>query len=144
MWRVPGERIALDLGGPFVEVERLRSWSIQFEGLSLLGRFMAASRPQDEYLALNALYEYVVREAQPQWDIVDHLGAVPPTARGMARLPGGLARAIASLWLETFVPAEKAAPENAAPPSAVDALVPPGPVNLEIKRRLRRAKRKAA
>src|SRR3990167_5740429 len=102
MWQVPGERIALGLDGPSVEVERLRSWSIQFEGLSLLRRFGAAEKPQDEYLALNALYEHVVREAQPQWDIVDHLGAVPTTARGMVRLPLQLGLSIASLLLETL------------------------------------------
>ena len=142
MWRIPGERIALDLDGPSVEVERLRSWSIQFEGLSLLARFMAASKQQDEYLALNALFEHVVREAQPQWDIVDHLGAVPTTARGMARLPLDLGLSIASLWLETLVAVEKKEAE-AEPPSAVDALIPPGPMNREIKRRLRSVKKVA-
>ena len=140
MWQVPGERIALGLDGPSVEVERLRSWSIQFEGLSLLARFMAASKQQDEYLALNALFEHVVREAQPQWDIVDHLGAVPTTARGMARLPLDLGLSIASLWLETLA---TPASEPAEVPSAVDTLIPPGPMNLEIKRRLQRAKKAA-
>ena len=140
MWRVPSERIRLDLDGPSVEVERIGSWNIQYEGLSLLSRFMAASKQQDEYVALNALYEHVVREVQPQWDIVDHLGAVPTTARGMARLPLDLGLSIASLWLQTFVPAEKPEASQAEPASAVDAVIPPGPMNLEIKRRLRKKK----
>lgn len=136
MWRVPSERIALDLGGPTVEVERICSWSIQFEGLSLLGRFNVAAKAQDEYVALNGLFEHVIREAQPQWDIVDHLGPVPATARGMARLPLDLGLAIASQWLGTL-PQKK---EAAEPPSAVDAVIPPGPLNREIKRRLKSVK----
>ena len=147
MYRLPGERIRLDLDGPTVEVEPLRSWMLQAECLLLAQKAVAAAEGAPQYVALNDLYEYVIREAQPQWDIVDHIGAVPLTARGMARLPLPLAMEICNQWLETL----DAKPEPVEVPeglhlvesdahSAVDAKIPPGPVNRELKRRLNRAK----
>lgn len=136
MWRIPGERVPLDLDGPTVEVERLTAWPLQFECLALLGRFMAAEKPEAEYAALGDLFSRFVLEAQPSWDIVDHRGAVPNTARGMMRLPTDLALPMVQLWLETLTAAAEE-PEAAQPPTAVDAIVPEGPLNREIKRRLR-------
>lgn len=158
MWRVPGERVTLDLDGPTVEVERLSAWVVMFECLQLYERFNAASKPEAEYDALTNLYDRFVVEAQPTWDISDHRGVVPNTARGMTRLPTSLALAMVSQWMATFaVSAEEqetaVAPRPDIPglrlvesqaPSAVDAVVPPGPLNREIKRRLRAAKKKAA
>ena len=158
MWRVPSERIPLDLGGPSVEVERLGSWHLQFESVQLLRAYEVATKPEDEYRALNALFDLFVREAQPQWDIVDSQGPVPTTARGMSRLPLVLSLGIVSLWAMSL-PVEKAEAEEQAEerpevpglqlvesqaPSAVDAVIPPGPANREVKRRLRVAKRQVA
>jgi len=145
MWRIPGERIRLDLGGPSVEVEPLRSWMIQTECLFLAQKVKDAAEGAAEYVALNALFEFVVREAQPQWDIVDHLGAVPTDARGMGRLPLTLALEIVDAWTGSL----NARPEMPEVPeglyvvesdaaSAVDALIPPGPLRQTVKRRLRK------
>lgn len=145
MWRVSSERIRLDLDGPSVEVEPLRSWMIQTECLLLAQRLKDADEGAAEYVALTNLFEFVVREAQPQWDIVDHLGAVPATARGMARLPVALALEICDEWTATLdarperdaIPGLRLVESDAA--SAVDAVVPAGPLRREIKRRLRKA-----
>lgn len=146
MWRVPNERVVLDLDGPSVEVAPIRSWAIQFEALALASVFQRASSPEEEYPALKTAYEYFIAEGQPQWDIVDHRGAVPVTARGMLRLPDALASEIVNQWLATFE-AKAEHPEieglhvvESDAPSAVDALIPPGPLQTAVKRRLRRAK----
>lgn len=139
MWRVPAQRIRLDLD-PFVEVEPIHAWAIQFEGYQLLAAFMAAENGTPaEYEALAALYTRFVEEAQPQWDICDARGPVPTTARGMMRLPIDLGLSMVSQWVESLI-VEK--PED-APLAVVDTVIPPGPANQEIKRVLR-AKKKAA
>ena len=154
MWKVPSERIALDLDGPTVEVERLISWTTQYEGLHTLARFMEASKPSDEYVALRSLWEQFIAEAQPSWDIVDNRGPVPATAAGMARLPLTLSIAICSMWLNSLVVEEVEEEEDresvpglrlveSKAPSAVDAVMPPGQGATTVKRRLRAAKRQA-
>lgn len=133
MWHVPSERITLDLDGPSVEVERLHSWMVQFQVLALAAAYNAAKTPAAEYAALAPLFERFVYEAQPSWSIADHRGAIPCTAGGMARLPIALALQIVTQWLGSLeIPAE------AEPPTAIDAIVPPGPVNRELKRRLKK------
>jgi hypothetical protein len=149
MWRLPGDRTTLDLDGPSVEVEPLHSWHIADECKSYWAAFMAATKAEDERRALNALYTTFVAEALPSWDIADHRGPIPATAAGMTRLPLPLVDSIIGQWLQTL----NAKPEREAiaglhvvesdAPTAVDALIPPGPANREIKRRLRAAKKAA-
>jgi hypothetical protein len=134
MYRLPGERVALDLDGPTVTVEPIRSWAIRFEFAVLVGRYDAAADEAAQYAALTPIFGYFVAEAQPAWDIADQTGPIPATARGMVRLPLGLAFEICTGWVNTL-PVEL--------PSAVDAVVPPGPVHDEIKRRLRSVKKAA-
>lgn len=133
MWQVPGERITLDLDGPSVEVERLRSWPVQYQVLALAAAFNAANTPATEYAALVPLFERFVYEAQPSWSIADHRGAIPATAAGMMRLPLPLGVAMVTQWLESL-------PVPAAQPSAVDGARLPEPVKREIKRRLQAVK----
>jgi hypothetical protein len=146
MYRLSGERVVLDLDGPSVEVEPIRSWMIQYEVLTLVGRVEAATSSASEYVALSNLYDMVAREMQPTWDIGDHLGAVPNTPRGFARLPLDVMSAITDAWLETLN-AKEELPEipglhvvESDAPSAVDEVIPPGPFNREVKKRLRRAR----
>lgn len=148
MWRLPGERVRLDLDGPSVEVEPIYSWMIQAECLVLAQRLKEADEGPAEYVALGNLFEVFVREAMPQWDIADHLGPIPATVAGMRRLPLTLQSSILDQWIQSLEEEEEAErPElpgltlvESPAPSAVDAVVPPGPLNREIKKRLRRAK----
>jgi hypothetical protein len=136
----------LDLDGPSVEVEPIRSWNIEQECLHGWRVFVAAKTPEASYVALSTLYQQFIIEAQPSWDIVDHRGPVPTTVRGMARLPLDLQVSILGRWRDTYVVAEKPEREplpfsviESDAPSAVDAVFPPGsPVNREAKRRLRK------
>jgi hypothetical protein len=156
---VPGERVTLDLDGPTVEVERLSSWVVEYEFSRLLDRFNAATGPAAEHAALADVFTRFVLEAQPTWDIVDHRGAVPATTAGLARLPLPIALSIVSLWSLTSQGADEVpedeVPEDARPevpglrlvesdaPSAVDAVIPPGPFNRQIKKQLRAVKTRA-
>ncbi len=152
MYRLNGERITLDVGGPSVDVEPIHSWQIEVEAAALRDVFLAASRPQDEYGALNALIAVFVSEAQPVWDIADHLGPVPATARGMARLPLDMQLAMLGQWLESRQVAEQAKHEpitgihlvESGAASAVDTVIPLGPFNAAVKRRLRAKKAERA
>lgn len=135
MWSIASERITLDLDGPSVEVERLHSWMVQFQVLALAGVYNRAQTSVAEYAALVPLFERFVYEAQPSWSISDHRGAIPCTAGGMARLPIRLGLAMIDRWLESLI-----VPKPDEAESAVDAVVPPGPANREIKRRLRAVK----
>jgi hypothetical protein len=145
MWKVPSERVTLDLDGPSVEVEPIRSWNIHLESLHAWRVVADAEKPEAKYVALTKLYEQFVFEAQPTWDIADHRGPVPTTARGMARIPLDLQLAILAGWVDSYVVAEKPEREplpfsvvESDAPSAVDAIFPSGPVNRELKRRLRK------
>jgi hypothetical protein len=70
----------------------------------------------------------------------------------MARLPLDVSLAMVSMWLDTLPQAQVEETEGeqpqlsvvGEPPTAVDAVIPPGPANREVKRRLRTARRKAA
>jgi hypothetical protein len=139
VYRVPSERITLDLDGPSVEIERLSAWAIQFEGLQLAKAFLDARGPAQEYTALVRLFDYFAAEAMPSWDIVDHRGPVPATARGMLRLPLSHSLALVNAWIQSL----PAAKEEEEPQSAVDAVLPPGALNREVKRRLRAVKKAA-
>ena len=131
-YRLPGKRVALDLDGPSVEVEPIHAWAIQLVGTNLWQAFEDAATPQAELNALGAIGRFLVAEAQPVWDIVDHRGPIPVSETGMLRLPHTLLLEIHAAWLATFS-AEQ-------PASAVDALIPPGPARNEVKRRLRAVK----
>lgn len=137
VYRLPNKRITLDLDGPTVEVERLLAAPIQQIGVRKFGQYLAAQTPEKQLAALIELYEFVVHESQLTWDIADHLGPLPQTATGMARLPVLLGIDIATGWLGTF------AAEEAKPASAVDAVIPPGPLRNEVQRRLRAVKKVA-
>lgn len=132
MWSVPGNRIKLDLDGPSVEVEPIHAWSIFFETRALRAIFDNAKTPADEYSALTSLFNYVALEAQPQWDIVDHRGAVPPTGRGFHRLELKMALQIVDGWANSFNVQQEEVQ------SAADVILAPGPVRDEVKRRLKK------
>ncbi len=121
---------ALYLDGP-------SSWALSVEVTAFSAAFRSAKDPNAQYLALARLFGHFVLEAQPQWDIVNHRGPVPLTAEGMLRLPLTLGLSIVGKWQATFNAAKKASSE---PLSAVDALIPAGPLNQEVKRRLRAVK----
>jgi hypothetical protein len=144
VWKVPSERVTLDLDGPSVEVEPIRSWNIHLESLHAWRVVADAEKPEAKYVALTKLYEQFIFEAQPTWDIADHRGPVPATARGMARIPLDLQLAILAAWVDSYGVKQEREPlpfsviESDAP-SAVDAVFPPStPVNRELKRRLRK------
>jgi hypothetical protein len=127
-YRLPGSRQQLDLDGPSVEIEPCHSWALQQLGIGLAQAFFDAKDAQAEFSALQALGRFVLAEAMPTWDILDHHGPVPPTESGWLRLPNDLKLEITVEWLKTANP--KA--------SAVDELIPPGEAREEIKRRLRK------
>lgn len=128
VYRLPSERVLLDVEGPSVEVERIGAWPIHRTALSLMSAFMRATEPGPELAALAELYPFFLGEAQPVWDIADHRGPVPVSVVGMYRLPIPLALRIVDGWLETFEPDK---------PSAVDAVIPPGPVRDALNKGLR-------
>jgi hypothetical protein len=134
-YRLDSTRLTLDLGGPTVEVERLAAPTLRVLAMAAVQRVMDAKTDADQASALFALGQRLADEAQPVWDILDHRGAVPPTAAGFIRLPVDLALSIAVGWLE-----ESAKP---LPSSAVDALVEPGPLNTALKRKLAAKRREA-
>lgn len=131
-YRLPGSRHQLDLDGPSVEVEPCLSWAIQHIGIGLYRALDTAEEANAHLAALQNLGRLVLAEAMPTWDIMDHHGPVPATEAGWLRIPDLLAQQIAVGWLNTYT-AEQ-------PSSAVDALIPEGPMRNEIKRRLRAVK----
>ena len=147
MYRLPGERVTLDLSGPSVEVEPIHSWMVLVEVQLLVDRAKEADAGAAEYVALTNLFERFVSEAQPTWAISDHLGSIPATAAGTRRLPLPMQMAIIEQWFDTFnrKPEREELPEGlhvveSDAPSAVDAVIPPGPLQREIKKRLRSVK----
>lgn len=120
MYRLPGARVVITIGegafaGAAVEVEPIGTFAIRYVASGLVNAFYAAKDPGAEFVALTKAYELFVDEAQPTWAIADHRGPIPPTADGMLRLPVPLALDIIGQWIEP-------------PPSAVDELIPPGPL----------------
>jgi hypothetical protein len=146
VYQVPGARIALDLGGPSVEVERVRSWAVQVEAANLGASFVGAKSPEDEYKALRTLFQFFLYEAQPIWDLGDHHGPIPPTADAWRRIPNDLLFEIIGQWQDSLAAAEPVeAPAGlTVVPDVVDHLIPPGPANRQIKRQLAAAKRRKA
>lgn len=135
MYRLPSERIPLALDdGPTVEVERIAAWPIYRTAISLVGAFYDARTPDAEIAALSRIYGYFVVEAQPVWDIADHRGPIPATPEGMLRLPLAIALGLVQGWAATFLPPEP-------PTTAVDEVIPPGPLRDELNASLRRKRK---
>jgi len=132
-YRLPGERQPLDLDGPSVEVEPCRAYALWQLGMARYAAVEQAEPGPTQLVALQRLYEYVVPEAQPTWDILDHQGPVPTTVNGMLRLPLDIALPICLGWLATFGQEEQS-------DSAVDALIPPGKLREALKGDLRLVK----
>lgn len=134
-YRLPSVRVPLAIeDGPTIEVERVGSLLVQQQAVGLSLAFYAA-KPAGQIAALRAAYEFFVVEAQPTWEIVDHRGPVLPTVGGLLRLDPALGLAFIEAWCATLpVPEEEV-------PTAVDELIPPGPVRETLKRELR-SKRK--
>ena len=119
-----------------VEVTPIVAWAVAFRASELAAAYYTATAGKPELAALEALYGHFLIEAQPQWDIVDHRGPVLPTTGGMLRLPVDLALGLVNEWVATITP--KA--------SAVDAVLPPGPLRDDLNAQLRaiRKRRKDA
>jgi len=106
-----GERLRLDLDPPgaTVEVDTVVSAVIAARAIGLVEAFGAAEGA-DDLAALAALYAFIVEEARPSWDFVDHRGPIPATVDGFQRLPLPIALTIVDRWVATL-PA--AAPSDA-------------------------------
>lgn len=138
MFRLPGERVPVVIDeGPFAgascEVTRIESWLMQQTAARLLAAFLAVpeSQPAKQIEALSELLPVFVAEAQPSWDLSDHRGPIPPTLSGLWRLPLPLALRFIDEWVDPPAP----------PSTAVDELVPPGPLRDELNAGLRQKKR---
>lgn len=112
------------------EVYRCASWPIQQGAVRLWAAFLRATGAA-ELPALVAFYECFLAEAQPTWDLIDHRGPIEPNAGGMLRLNHIEA---AALILELAQTLEDK-------PSAVDEMVPDGPLRDELNRQLRSKRR---
>lgn len=132
--RLPTERVPIASEDLTAEVTRCASWAIQQNAVRLWTAFMRATGPT-ELTTLLAFYETFVAEAQPTWDWLDHRGAVPPTAAGLLRVNRVQACGLILEWTQTL--------QEVPPSTAVDELVPEGPLRDELNRQLK-AKRKAA
>lgn len=131
-YRLATERTPITVeDGPTVEVQPIGAWPIYRTAVGLVAAFFAA-KPAEEAAALQAVYRFFVSEAQPTFEIVDHRGPILPTADGMLRLPLPLALGIIDGWTSTF----QAVPEA----TAVDAMVPEGPLRDKLNKGLRRKK----
>lgn len=138
-YRLPGGRVPLTIetgayAGLSVTVEPIGSWVVYRLVVGRAAAFFAADGPAAELRALSELYAAVIAEAQPAWDIEDHRGQIPPTLNGMLRLPLPLGLQLFDLWTDTFV---SIAEEEAEPRSAVDELIPPGPMRDAMNAQLR-------
>lgn len=133
VYRLPGERIRLDLDGPTVEVERIAAPAIRVVVMRDVDLYFKADGEAAQVVALVPVYERFIAEAQPTWDISDHRGPIPVTSSGMLRL-GELGVRIIVEWVQDSVRVEE------VPQSAVDAIIPPGKLNTDLKRRLRSVK----
>lgn len=140
-YRLPGGRVTLTIedgpyAGVWVEVERVGLWLVYASAVSLAAKALAASAA-DRVGAFQKAYETFVIEAQPAWDIEDHKGRVPATAAGMWRLPEVLALTFLQVWAETYGTEEAAEPVAEPVATAVDKLMPPGPLRDVLNERLR-------
>lgn len=131
-YRLASERITLTVeDGLAIEVERVTSWAI-VQTASQLAASFANAKGAAQLPALRDLYAFFVAEAQPTWDLTDHRGPILPTAGGMLRLPLAFGLALVEGWAGTLEPT----------PSAVDEVVPPGPVRDALNDELRKSRRK--
>lgn len=134
--RLLPERVPITSEDLSAEVTRCASWSIQQDAVRLWAAFLRA--PDGSVAERNALREFYglfVDEAQPTWDIIDHRGVVLATVAGMERLNHLHVAGLILEWAATLRVSD--------PPSAVDALMPEGPLRDELNRHLK-ASRKAA
>lgn len=129
-YRLPGGRAPLPItDGLTIEVERIGAYPVYAAAVSLVSAFYGAETgTAAEFDALRAAYRFFVDEAQPTWEIVDHRGVVHPTADGMLRLDTTLALGCIVAWAEKFT--------EPPPETAVDRLVPPGPMRDRLKAEL--------
>jgi hypothetical protein len=129
-YRIATERTSITVeDGPTAEVQPIGAWPIYRTAVGLVAAFYAAP-PTGEITALRELYAFFVAEGQPTWEIVDHHGPVFPTPEGMLRLPLPVAFGLIDGWTSLFVPK----------PTAVDAMVPEGPLRDELNAGLRKRK----
>ena len=132
-YRLATERTSVTVeDGPTVEVQPIGAWPLYRTAVGLVSAFLAA-KPEAESAALRELYAFFVAEGQPTWEIVDHRGPIPPTPDGMLRLPLPVAFGMIDGWTSAYVPK----------PTAVDAMVPEGPLRDELNAGLRKARKKA-
>ena len=135
MFRLPGERVSIVMDdGPFAgaacEVEQIGAWPIRATAVRLVAAFLGAEGADAETLALSELYSLFIGEAQPTWALADHRGPIPASAAGMWRLPIPLALAFIDQWIDPPEP----------PSTAVDELIPPGPLRDRLNRGLKAKK----
>lgn len=129
-YRLDGKRVLIELeDGPTIEVQPIVSDTTYRTVVGLGAAYFAATEPTAVQSALSAVATFFCREAMPTWDIADHHGPVPATPVGMLRFPDELTLTLASEWAAAFV-AEPAK-------TAVDELVPEGPMRDALNRRLR-------
>lgn len=130
-YRLPSERVSIDLDDLTVEVERVTAWALQANAVRLLAPVINEQRTASD---LVALVRFFVDEAQPTWAIVDHRGPVLPTVDGCLRLPLDTLLSMIVAWAGTINP----------PETAVDKIIPPSPLRDQLNAKLREKRRKAA
>ena len=132
-YHLGSERVTIEAeDGPTFEVGPLLAWPITAIAVHRFSKYLAAPDANAQLVALRELYEWFVAEAQPTFAIVDHRGAIPNTTAGLLRLPLDLTLRVIEAWIDTATPQS----------TAVDEMVPPGPVrdalNAELKSKRRR------
>jgi hypothetical protein len=130
-YRLPSERVAIDLDDLTVEVERVAVWAIAAQAVRLLAPVMGEKRTLAD---LGALFGFFIAEGQPTWAIIDHRGPIPYTVEGCYRLPLDTISALIVAWAGTITP----------PETAVDKLVPPSELRDKLNAKLRAKRAKAA
>lgn len=131
MQRLLGQRVEVHGEGLYAglsaEVEALVAWPIRWSVIRAVNAYFAAEEPDVQIVALGKVYDLFEAEGQPTWTLADHRGPIPPTSVGMWRLPLPLILGFVDQWVSP-------------PGTAVDELIPEGPVRDELNRRLRKAK----
>lgn len=126
------ERVPVTLDDLTIEVAPILAWPIAFSVSRLIAVYEAATEGSAEVVALRDLYGTFLEEAQPTWDLIDHRGPIAPTLAGMWRLPLPVALGLIGAWLTTITP----------PSTAVDEMVPPGPLRESLNTELRKSRRR--